>query len=533
MDRTTVRVDGLAVADSESALLVLESGHPPIWYFPPEDVRSDLLAPSDHLTHCPFKGHARHYHLQLPQRRIDNAAWSYQRPLPDARSLEGYIAFYPDRVDSIDLSRKRAQPELQRGQPNPLAQWLVHDAWREPGARALLAGLARRMREVGIPVWRLWVAIKTLHPLLSSRSYTWQQGSSEVTEFAVGHELLQERRFLDSPLVPIFEGAGAIRRRLEDPALEADYPILQELRDKGATDYVALPLPFSNGQINVISLTTRSAGGFTGQDLGAVDEIVPLLGRLLEVDSAHDDANNLLDTYLGVQSGRRVLRGLVKRGDAENIRAVIWFCDLRDSTRLSASLSEADFLELLNDFFDCLAGAVLESGGEVLRFIGDAALAVFPVPESASPEVSASVCAQAVEAVSMSAKRLAALNLRRRKRQQPAVRAGIGLHLGRVVYGNIGTQSRLEFTVIGHAANEAARIEALTKELGVAVLASSQFAEACPQCSVPMGEHQLKGFSRPRRLFTLPGDYWQGLEGDQPQAGRIPQIPTDLGAASI
>jgi adenylate cyclase len=205
-------------------------------------------------------------------------------------------------------------------------------------------------------------------------------------------------------------------------------------------------------------------------------------------------ARNILDAYLGPAAGEKVLSGQIRRGDGQDINAVIWFCDLRDSTPLADSMSRRDFLALLNEYFECVLGPVLEQGGQVLRFIGDAALAIFPV--GARP---AEACAKALAAAREALARMDKLN---RGRSRP-LRFGIGLHLGELTYGNIGTPSRIEFTVIGAAANEAARIESQCKVLNVDLLVSDRVARALPEAWRSLGSHTLRGVGDKMELFTL------------------------------
>jgi adenylate cyclase len=206
-------------------------------------------------------------------------------------------------------------------------------------------------------------------------------------------------------------------------------------------------------------------------------------------------AQNILDAYLGPNAGAKVLAGQIKRGDAQDIDAVIWFCDLRDSTPLADSMGRREFLALLNEYFECVLGPVLERQGEVLRFIGDAALAIFPV--NGRP---AEACAKALAAAQEAQARMDRLNQNR----TPPLRCGIGLHLGHLTYGNIGTPSRIEFTVVGAAANEAARIEALCKPLDVDLLVSERVARALPAAWRSLGTHTLRGVGDKMELFTLP-----------------------------
>jgi adenylate cyclase len=284
---------------------------------------------------------------------------------------------------------------------------------------------------------------------------------------------------------------------MEEVDCALDFPVVRDLQKEGATDYVAMPFRFSDGQINVMSMTSFARGGFSTAHLGQIYEVLPVLGRLFEVHAQRRTATALLETYLGKHTGRRVLDGLVKHGDGEHIHAVIWFCDFRDSTPLAKSMGRRAYLRHLNRFLYCMAGAVLESGGEVLRYIGDAVLAIFPIGDRPQE-----ACERAVSAARMAEVKIREMSARRA--DLPPLRYGIGLHVGNVTYGNIGVPERLEFTVIGTAANQAARIESMTKELQKPVLTSAAFAAAYSRPLVPVGRFALKGLDGEHELFTLP-----------------------------
>ena len=388
---------------------------------------------------------------------------------------------------------------------NPLIDWLLTEGLTLLHPRDLIGRLGHRMVEIGLPLCRLRVTIRTLHPQYLGTSYTWVRGSDEVEEFLPTYEILLTDQYLKSPYAGIFEGAGGIRRRLDVPGITLDYPILEDLRRDGATDYIALPLLFSDGKINAMTLAGDRPGGFTTAELQSINQMLPLLAQLLECHALRRTATTILETYLGRLSGARVLKGLIKRGDGETIHALIWFSDLRGSTWLADRMPRQAFLHLLNDYFECMAGAVLDHGGEVLRFIGDAALAIFPVDcRHEDPHTGRRACKMAIEAARDAIRRIAAVNARRQAGGDRIIGFGIGLHVGEVLYGNIGIPQRLEFSVIGAAANEAARIEAMTKALGKSVLISEAVAQVAQQPLVDLGSHALRGVRDPQRLFTLP-----------------------------
>ncbi len=496
---------GITLADSNQVMLLKETRLAPICYFPREDVRMDLFERSDFVSYCPFKGNAAHYSLHVGEIAAKNILWSYEDPIKDSATIRGYVAFYPDQVEIRYPNEPSAQPtgESVPAYENPLLNWVLQEAPAFASSRELTAAFARKMRTAGIPLWTLTVVIQILHPQVAAFSHYWHSVTGELVEREADFEDLQSPQYLNSPLVPIFEGAGGIRRRLDikDPLL--DFGILSDLHAEGATDYVAMPMHFSDGQINAVCISSNRPGGFTTSDLGHIYEILAVLGRIYEVHVLQHKATSLLDTYLGSHAGERVLNGLIRRGDGQNIRAVIWFCDLRGSTPLAQSMSRDEFLACLNEFFDCVAGAVLDHGGQILRFIGDAALAIFPFEDESGDAGLQAACNRAIAAAHEASSRMKSTNAKREKESAQALGYGIALHVGDVTYGNIGTGNRLEFTVIGEAANLAARIESLCKVLGEPVLLSADFATCDPDHVVSLGQHQLKGIDAPQEIFAL------------------------------
>lgn len=496
------------IADSRHARVMKETRLPSVYYFPREDVRMDLARPTTHRTHCPFKGNASYWSFEVEDKLVENLMWGYEDVTEDAYGLKNYVAFYVDQLDSMADDEVDSPSTSNRGEyANPLLAWLIRDAPEAATGRALTAQLAEEMLQANIPLWRLAVIIRTLHPQVVSFAYRWRLDSPDVEESQATYYTLETPEFQSSPLLPIFEGAGGIRRRLDAPDPILDFPILDHLKNQGATDYVAMPMTFTDGKINAITLASDRPGGFSTTDLGHMYEILSNLARLYEVHATKRTATTLLETYLGYHAGARVMQGAIQRGDGENIKAVIWFCDLRDSTPLAASLTREQFLGALNQFFDAMAGAVHAHRGQVLRFIGDAALAIFPVTDQESDDASAmsaeTACEQALNAVLSATERVEETNRKRQAKGWRALRYGIALHIGEVTYGNIGTKDRLEFTVIGDAANRAARIESMCKELGEPILLSREIAAHFPERTVSLGNHQLRGVEGPMELFTL------------------------------
>jgi len=397
-----------------------------------------------------------------------------------------------ENVGEKSASRPR-EPEA-----NPLGRWLVAEAWKAGSSAELATAFLTFLHEAGYRVDRSTIIMPTLHPQVFATVLVWRADTPGIRTIQEPHDILLQPKFADSPFAPLIRGnAAGVRRRLADPACALDFPVVRDLHAEGATDYVAMPFRFADGQINVMSITSFAPGGLDTAQLGQIYDVLPALGRMFEVHALRRTATALLEIYLGRHTGERVLQGLVKHGDGEHIHAVIWFCDFRDSTPLSQSLGRRAYLRQLNRFFYCMAGAVLEAQGEVLRYIGDAVLAIFPIESN-----EAAACERALHAARLAAERVREVNAANPER--PPLRYGIGLHIGDVTYGNIGVPERLEFTVIGAAANEAARVESMTKELKKPVLTSAAFAAACRATLVSAGKHALKGLDGEHELFTLP-----------------------------
>jgi adenylate cyclase len=489
---------GVTVADSDRALVLVETRLPPAYYLPREDVRMDLLERTDYRTHCPFKGDASYWTLRVGERHADNAVWSYEDPDPEVALLRDYVAFYRTRMDSwyeggAEVSIRPLTDRHQHG--NPLVDWLLRDAWEAQGTGELVARLGRQLRVSGIPVTRMNLLVRTLHPQVMGIVYLWSHPEDGVQKIELSHASGEEERFLSSPMVPIFEGRGGVRRRLEGDDRVLDFPILQDLHEQGATDYAAMPLTFSDGQIHAITFATDVPGGFGTENMGHVHEILPLVSRLVEVHSMRRTARTLLDTYLGVHTGERVLEGSIRRGDGELIPAVIWWADLRGSTQLAEELPRQRYLDLLNRFFESTAGAAIDHGGEVLKFIGDAVLAIFPVKDQ--PDAGTRALAAARDAQGQ----LERWNAH--SEGGPEIGMALALHVGEVTYGNIGIEGRLDFTVTGPAVNAVARLEHVAKVLDKPIVASGDFAKLAPDESVSLGLHELRGVREPVEVFTL------------------------------
>ncbi len=375
--------------------------------------------------------------------------------------------------------------------------WLLQRAGNCQSPRELMRDLCGLLTYQGFPLLRVTAFIMTLHPQTRGVSMTWWRDKPDPSETTVLRGIENTAPFLRSPLPAIFEGAAAIRRRLDLPDVVLDYPILEDLKNEGATDYVAMPLHFSGGQINFITWCSDQPGGFTGEQLSALYDLLPALALRLEVLHKQRLTNSLLEVYLGKDAGHRVLSGAIERGQSETLNAVIWFSDLRGFTQMSDSLPKEEIVDLLNGYFECMAVPVEERGGQILKFVGDGVLAIFPYDHACPIEMSE----QALKAAFDARLLMEGFNKRRAAAGKVTLRYGLGLHLGEVAYGNIGSLERLDFTVIGPAVNLANRLQALAKRLDSVVVTSGEFAKACPRPFISLGRHDISGLDHPVEAF--------------------------------
>ena len=390
------------------------------------------------------------------------------------------------------------------GPGGAIAGWLLEHGRRIAEPEELLDQLCQRLIDQGVPIDRVGLHSRTLHPQVSGTRVLWRRGVQRIAETAYRRddESLGEA-YRTSPLKAVYDSGRPIRRRLEGAAAVLDFPVLTELRDEGLTDYLVMPLiSIDNEARSLTSWGSRRPGGFGELDIATIAGVLPAFAALAEIHERRRLTSTLLDTYLGSDAGRRVLGGQIRRGDGVTIAAALWFCDLRDFTGLSDELPGDAVIGLLNDYFACMAGPVQARGGEVLKFIGDAMLAIFPIRDDLDRD---RACHTALAAAIAALEGLDALNAERVTQQKPPLRVGLGLHTGSVMYGNIGAPNRLDFTVIGPAVNLVTRIESLCKPLGRRLLASARFASPCGSQLVGIGRHTLKGIAEPQQIFTLPG----------------------------
>lgn len=382
----------------------------------------------------------------------------------------------------------------------PVIDWLLREGRLETDPLKLVGALAARLLEAGAPLWRLRIGFFTIHPQVAAWAYVWQRGQGARLE-RYEHGVRDSAAFVGSPAQRMMRSGAPVRARL-DRLPAGEHRLLHELAAAGGVDYALLPLRFSNGSLNVFAVATDRPAGFGARDMESFEELSHALGAVLEAAATHRIAETLLDTYVGHRTGGRILQGQIRRGAAEIIHAALWYSDLRDFTRLTETLPTPQLLAMLNEYFETVAAAVSVRGGEILRFVGDAMLVIFPADAEAGR---ASACEAAVDAALDALARLAAVNGRRREKGDPEIRFGVGLTAGEVVYGNVGAPDRLDFTVIGPSVNRAARLESLTKELGVPILMTAPFAGCLRRPVKPLGIHRMKGLADPVEVWALDG----------------------------
>jgi adenylate cyclase len=379
--------------------------------------------------------------------------------------------------------------------------WMLHEGRANTHMREFGDDMCRRVVEAGIPLWRAFCGIRTLHPQIAASAYVWRRGEGTAERRTAQHGIEKTPAFAQSPLTEVTRTGQTIRRRLEDSEGNLDYEVLKTFRSEGGTDYVAMPMVFSSGEINSISWLTDRPGGFTDIEIAGLIDVAEMLTVIVETQTHRRIVSALLDTYVGHRTGVRVLSGAVKRGDGETIRAVIWYCDLRGFTTLSDALPRDLLLDLLNEYFEIMVNAVSAEGGEVLKFIGDGMLAIFELREGHNV---AQRCAAALRAAESAREAVAARNPERIAGGLAEIRYGLALHLGEVTYGNIGAPNRLDFTVIGPAVNHATRIEKVAGKLDRRIVTSASFAAAAEASLISLGTHSLPGVVEPQEVFTLP-----------------------------
>jgi adenylate cyclase len=341
----------------------------------------------------------------------------------------------------------------------------------------------------------------TLHPQFLGSVYIWWRTSAQTQEIMITHEVADLIPPAQNPVMRVRSGE-TLRRRLEGPDALFDFSVLRDLKARGATDYFALPVGGAFGPTAYMAAyVTDRPNGFSERDVADLTAVSERLSIVADMNSQRQIAENVLKAYLGAQTGRKVLAGQIRRGSGDAMAAVLWSSDLRRFTQMSDQLPGGNVIGILNDLFDLQAKAIVDHGGEILKFIGDGLLAIFPV---ASPDHAARIAESALAAAQEAQASLGALQARASGEGQPPLEIVIALHYGTVIYGNVGAADRLDFTVIGPAVNLVSRIEAIAKSFELPLIVSDDFAQAYGGPMKSLGLHQLRGLELPHELFAPP-----------------------------
>jgi adenylate cyclase len=377
-----------------------------------------------------------------------------------------------------------APPNLATSTDHDVVHWLMNETRDQRFVDNIFAELCERIQRAGIPLKRSTLHILIHHPQWLGARFLWADGMHEAEIARVDYDVRERSEYIGSPANELFEGATEVRENLERSGRK--HAVYDEMRAKGLTDYVAWPLYHTLGKQHMVTFATDRPGGFNADDIAGLLKLLPALALVSEIRVKNRLARTLLETYVGAHAGEMILAGATRRGSGTTVSAAIMICDLRDFTRISDSWPRDDVIDLLNGYFDAMSEPVVRHGGEILKFIGDGMLAIFPLDQPAA-------CAKLLRAVAEAGR-------------EP-LRYGVGIHVGDVMYGNIGSQSRLDFTVIGPAVNMASRIEAFTKQVGKPVLMSRAFADFVKgEFDLErVGEYPVRGFNDPIELFAYHG----------------------------
>ncbi|MBL4768740.1 MAG: adenylate/guanylate cyclase domain-containing protein [Rhodobacteraceae bacterium] len=395
-----------------------------------------------------------------------------------------------------------------------IADWLYRQALISAEIEATVGELGNKLLAGGIPVCRINVGGMLLHPVLGAVDVTWESITDKVTSQAVPRSFIATEAFRNAPFYNMgLHNVRFERFDLRTVNVRKMYPVLENLASLGITDYLAFFETFGqsrkmewaglppSAEGSYLSYSTKRLSGFDNDEIAKLADLSLPFSLAMKVAVDKMLTITLLETYLGKTSGKSVYSGDTSQGDGQNIDCVLWYSDLRNSTSLAASMGLVDYLSLINEYYSCTAGSVLDHGGEVLKFIGDGILAIFPYDDDSRP------LRDMTNAAVMTAKDSLTRNVLNNKEReevgQVPLSFGIGLHVGQVMYGNVGTEQRLDMTVTGPAVNEVTRYEMLTKELQSAILMSADFKDSYHGKLQSFGHQELKGLPTPKEVFGL------------------------------
>jgi adenylate cyclase len=377
-----------------------------------------------------------------------------------------------------------------------IAAWLIGPARLIGSAPQAFDEYAWRLHAAGLPVLRVTMHCGTLHPQFLGSAYVWWRTTAQTQEIMVVHEVVDVVPHEEN-LVARVRAGETVRRRLVGPDARLDFPILHDVKDQGGVEYFAFPVPSVYGS-HMVSYTTDRPSGFSDEEIAQLRAVSDRLAILADTHIQRQIAENVLIAYLGPQTGPMVLAGKIRRGTGDTINAVLWSSDVRSFTAFSDRVPGQQVIAKLDQIFDAQARAIAKHGGEILKFIGDGLLAIFPVD---APDQAAQAAAGALAAASEASESVHALDPH--APGEAPLKMVIALHYGSAIYGNIGAADRLDFTVIGPDVNLVSRIEAVAKSLDLPLVVSDDFARAHGGSLRSLGQHKLRGLEQPHELFTV------------------------------
>lgn len=391
--------------------------------------------------------------------------------------------------------------------------WLMTETQGQRFIDNIMVEMCERLRADGIPLGRVTLHFRTHNPEWLGARLLWRPGLKEAEITTFDYDVIDTPQYLNSPMYELQSGAEEVRRRLDSDAPQPgrDYPIFHELRDEGLTDYISWPIQHTLGKRHSVSFAADRPGGFSGDDIDALADLLPAFALVSEIRLKNRLARTFLETYVGPHASEQILAGATTRGSGTTVDAAILICDIRDFTSISELWPRDDVLHLLNDYFDAMSDPIEKHGGEILKFMGDGLLAIFPM---SNPNAAQNLLQAVVEARAA----VTLLNEDHVRHGRKPLGYGVGVHVGDVMYGNIGSRKRLDFTVIGPAVNVASRLETLTKKVHRPVLLSSAFVAkaGCASMLESLGRFPLKGLGEPIEVFAFSAEPCDTVAGDVP-----------------
>lgn len=408
----------------------------------------------------------------------------------------------PSYIRTTEIVERPPGERPTRDTIGAIAEWLIGPALQiETGAQAV-DEFAWRILAAGFPLARLTLHSGTLHPQFLGTSLIWWRDTGQTVQTFVAHEVGETVPYERNPVSRVIQGGETLRRRVDVADGKLDLPILRDLKAKGCTDYLALPIAGSHGRRYGVTYTTDHVDGFSAQQVTELTGISQRMSIVCDSFGQRALTRHLLSIYLGPNAGPKVLAGQIRRGTGEELTAVLWSSDLRGFTARSDRLPGKQMIAILNALFDVQASAIHQHGGEILKFVGDGLLAIFPidasVPAGGAAHRAMAAAMQALDAVRRLSSEPSMLG-------EPALQIVVALHAGTVIYGNVGAADRLDFTVIGPAVNLVSRVENVAKALNEPIVFTDDFAQAYRAPLRSLGFHQFRGVANSRELFAPAG----------------------------